>query len=233
MTDTRGTVRHYDQGYERYGTASTADNAHGKILERAGSGYRILDVGCGSGHLGGDLKARDNYVVGLEISPGAAEEARGRLDEIIVGDIESMEIPHPHGFFDRIICADIIEHVFDPGALLRKLRPYLRPTGSLILSVPNVAHFSLRLELLRGRWEYREIGLLDEGHIRFFTRDTAERMIRDVGFQVVDRDLALSVPFAPPLTRSVIDFFLRRPPSWRRRFETLLAVQFIFVARVE
>ena len=100
----------------------------------------------------------------------------------------------------------------------------------MILSLPNVAHFSVRLRLLRGVWEYSDIGILDRGHLRFFTSGGAERMIEAAGLRVSQRDFALSLPYAPPMTRRVIDFCGRLPRGIQRRLADWIAVQFVFVA---
>ena len=223
---------YYDAKRASYGQAPTADNAHAKIPALVGHGQTVLDVGCGRGHLGADLKKLDNIVVGLELSKTAAAEARQRLDEVYVGSVEQLdELPLEEGSFDVVVAADILEHLFDPGAALARLRRYLRPGGKLVASVPNVAHFSLRLQLLTGRWEYQDIGLLDHGHIRFFTRRTAEQLLVESGYALESMDTALSIPDAPPWMRRVIDLLAKLSSERRREWAEWIAAQLIFVAR--
>ncbi len=123
-------------------------------------------------------------VHGVEISKKAAEEAKKILDDVIVGDIEEIELPYPEGYFDVIICADVLEHLFDPKSVLIKLRYYLNDEGILVTSIPNIANWKMRLELLQGRFEYTQTGILDSGHIRFFTYYTARRMLEETGFRI-------------------------------------------------
>ena len=91
---------------------------------------------------------------------------------MLVGDVETMELPLEPGSFDVVLCGDVIEHLRDPVAALARLRPLLRPGGRLVLSTPNVANWAIRLSLLAGRWRYTDRGILDRSHTHLFTRAT-------------------------------------------------------------
>ena len=152
-----------------------------------GSGLAILDIGCGAGAMGKRLldlgKAR--WVSGVEFVPSQAELARRVLNEVITGDLTQLEFSWSPGFFDRIIAGDVLEHLVDPWNVLRRLKPLLRPGGFLIVSLPNVRHWwVLRDLILRGEWRYREAGVLDETHLRFFTQRSALRMLEETGFKI-------------------------------------------------
>lgn len=220
----------YEAKRDVYGDAPRADNAHAKILARMGTGADVLEVGCGSGHLGGAIRALGNRVTGIEIAASAARDASSRLDHVLTGSLEdpAFVLPSPSSF-DVVLCPDVLEHLFDPLAALRRLVPLLRANGRLIVSLPNVAHFTTRWALLNGRWDYQDIGILDRGHIRFFTQASAERLVGDAGLTIVERDLALSVPHASPVARKVIDLAKRLPHSWKQRLARLIAVQFVLV----
>jgi GT2 family glycosyltransferase/tetratricopeptide (TPR) repeat protein/2-polyprenyl-3-methyl-5-hydroxy-6-metoxy-1,4-benzoquinol methylase len=145
----------------------------------------ILDIGCGAGRLGRAIKHRQNARVrGIEYSPDAAQAARACLDEVHQGDIEGMESPFAEDMFDAIVCGDVLEHLRDPVAVLRKVRSWLRPTGRLIASIPNVRHHSVIRSLLAGNWTYEPAGLLDRTHLRFFTRREIEKMFFRAGFEL-------------------------------------------------
>jgi 2-polyprenyl-3-methyl-5-hydroxy-6-metoxy-1,4-benzoquinol methylase len=176
------------------------------ILRFSIAGQRVLDVGCGYGALGEELKRRGNYVVGLDIEQRAVNRAKQRLDEAYVCDVTaSVNLPIENGEpFDLIVFADILEHLYDPLAALRRFRPYLAPNGHIIVSLPNVASWPVRLGLLFGRFEYTESGILDKGHVRFFTRKTAKKLVEGAGFQIE------RITITPNLVRA----FLRIVRRW-------------------
>ncbi|MCA9090879.1 MAG: glycosyltransferase [Planctomycetaceae bacterium] len=149
------------------------------------SARRVLDIGCGSGNLGAALRSRQQaHVTGIELNPQAAEVAAQKLNDVIVDDIQSPEFEFPPGTFDCVICADILEHVRDPLSALRKIRRWLTPAGSLVTSIPNVRNHQVIRSLLAGNWTYESAGLLDEDHVRFFTRREIEKLLFRAGFDI-------------------------------------------------
>ncbi len=147
---------------------------------------RILEVGCAAGMTGRALKrAGVQEVVGVELREDVASEARRFYDQVIAGDVEKVELPYEEGHFDCIIYGDVLEHLIDPWALLRKHSLLLRSGGAIVCSIPNVRHYkNMKGLLVRGEWEYRERGVLDRTHLRFFTRKSIETMVRDAGFEI-------------------------------------------------
>jgi len=141
------------------------------IAARVPLGSAVLDVGCGTGCLGEFLRnSKRCYVVGVEIAPEAAAAARTRCDEVVQCDVAQMRDWDGGGRrFDRVIFSDVIEHLADPRATLVWAAPLLTDTGRIVLAVPNIAHWSIRLSLLFGRFDYAESGILDDTHLRFFT----------------------------------------------------------------
>ena len=137
-------------------------------------GIRILDVGCSIGRLGEQIKQRNNNVevVGIEFDEQMAEVAEKKLDKVIVGDIENINLADslPPNYFDCIIFADILEHLKNPWEILRSSVTYLNDGGVVIASIPNVRHYTTIVNLLfKGYWSYRERGIHDRTHLRFFT----------------------------------------------------------------
>jgi len=146
---------------------------------------RVLDIGCGAGALGALLKSqRAVEVVGVEMHPTSAAAARQGLDQVIEADVEDPNVSFPEGAFDCVICADVLEHLRQPGAVLAKIRRWLTPDGRLVASVPNVRHHSVIASLLDGNWTYESAGLLDQDHLRFFTRRELEKLLDRCGFAV-------------------------------------------------
>lgn len=184
----------------------------------------MLDVGCASGYLAEQLATRGNVVTGVERDPIAADVARRWCEKVLVGDIETMPLPFPEGSFDVVVCGDVLEHLSEPALLLQRLRPVLVPGGRLLVSTPNVANWSMRLALLGGRWRYRERGILDRTHLRFFTRATLVELLERTGFDVVEVDFTVPVPLVGfvPVERAARAVGRLRP--------TLFAYQFVAVA---
>ena len=197
-----------------------AHSGHAKLLALVGGGKRVLDVGCSSGYLARPLVARGCTVVGLELDPTAAAEAREVCDEVLVGDVETMELPFEPGSFDVVLCGDLIEHLRDPEAFLARVRPFLRADGRLVLTTPNVANWAMRLGLLAGRWRYTERGILDRTHTHLFTRSTLVETLERAGYRVVELDFTVPLPVArTPATERVAHALGRlRPPLFAYQF---------------
>jgi len=148
---------------------------------------RLLDIGCGEGATAAFLKQEGycRWACGLELFPEAAATAMARLDQVIKGDIETMKIPLEPGSLDVILCLDILEHLVDPWRAIGKLRPLLAPGGVVIASIPNIRCLKVLAPLLfLGRFQYRDQGLLDRTHLRFFTRRTAIELIESAGLGI-------------------------------------------------
>lgn len=147
---------------------------------------RILEIGCGMGATLGYIKNKypEAQVYGIELVKEVAALGQKYLPDIIAGNIEQMEIPYPQDFFDYIICADVLEHLHDPEEIIRKLGVYLKPSGSLLASIPNIMHYSVVVDLLKGNFTYQDSGILDRTHLHFFTLNEIMAMFRHCGYQV-------------------------------------------------
>ncbi len=145
---------------------------------------RVLEVGCGAGQLGRLLRSRGHTVAGVELIPNQAELARGHLNHVVTADVETDDLPFAAGSFDAIIFADVLEHLIDPWRVLRESTDLLSPGGRVIASIPNVQNLDVLWRLLRGRWDYRERGILDRGHLRFFTLHGIHDLFRQAGLTV-------------------------------------------------
>lgn len=162
--------------------------SHAIIAELIGSNKRVLDVGCDSGYLGDAIKEFGNRTSGFESNPEAAELARTRLERVEVGDLERSDLVELFGpgSFDVVVFGDVLEHLRDPLPVLRQSRLLLAPGGSVVVSTPNVAHGDVRLALLQGRFRYTKLGILDETHTRFFTKDSLVSFLQEAGFVLVE-----------------------------------------------
>ncbi|MES9924824.1 MAG: glycosyltransferase [Candidatus Thiodiazotropha endolucinida] len=163
------------------------NNSHTQLVKRIPTGSRVLELGCATGYMSDYLRReKDCYVVGVEIDRRMANRAKAVCDRVIVGDVQSRGWLKGLGdeLFDIITCADILEHLRDPIALLKKLPDLLSDGGILLVSLPNGAHASLRLELLEGRFTYEDTGLLDRTHLHLFTYSSLREMFARSGFRV-------------------------------------------------
>jgi len=138
-------------------------------------GLRVLDVGCGFATTSAHIQKLGNDVTGIEESAVACDVAAQRLGHVVQADLQEAELADEQ--FDVIIFADVLEHVAWPVGVLRRYLQWLAPNGSVIVSLPNVGLWSVRLAHLVGRWEYEETGVLDRTHLRFFTRKTARWLL--------------------------------------------------------
>jgi SAM-dependent methyltransferase len=156
-------------------------SVHADVVHFVEKGSRVLELGPATGYMSRVFSERGCTVVGIEFDAEMAERAAGFCERMIVGDLDALDLEAELGGdrFDAIVAADVIEHLKDPLGALRRLRRFLKEDGRFVISIPNVAHGSVRLALLSGRFEYRTRGLLDSTHLHFFTRETFERMLEE------------------------------------------------------
>ncbi|HZV04499.1 MAG TPA: class I SAM-dependent methyltransferase [Gemmataceae bacterium] len=146
---------------------------------------RVLEVGCAGGQLGRLLRERGHHVTGIELVPDMAESARRWLDRVVTADVERDGFPFPPASFDAVIFADVLEHLVDPWRVLREAALVLADDGVIVASVPNVQNIDVLRRLLHGRWDYRERGILDIGHLRFFTLHSIRALFTQAGLAIV------------------------------------------------
>lgn len=144
---------------------------------------KVLELGCGNGATGALALAEGKCgaYVGIEMFEPMAAEAKQVLTQVLVGDVAGLELDFPPDHFDVLICSEVLEHLIDPEAVLRKLLRHVKPGGLVLASSPNVAHYSVILNLLRARFDYAGSGNMDRTHLRWFTPTSYRRMFEDVG----------------------------------------------------
>ena len=147
-------------------------------------GGHVLEVGCGQGATLAWLREAGfaARTTGIELDPDAAAVARGHVDHLIEGDAEAAIASLAAESVDLALCLDVLEHLVDPWRAMARLARALRPGGRVIVSVPNIRHYSVTLPLLwSGRWQYEEAGILDRTHLRFFSRAGAQGLLTQAG----------------------------------------------------
>lgn len=212
----------YDASLEAHGGIARG-GSHWWLINRVPAGSQVLDCGCAGGYIAAALSARGCEVDGLEVDPQAADVARASCRRVLVGSLEDEDflcaLPDR---YDRIILGDVLEHLVDPGRVLTQLASYLKPGGRVLVSLPNIAHWSIRWNLLRGRFDYEDFGLLDRTHLRFFTFNSAPTLAESAGLRVLTREftimpVALSIDF---VTRLAHAFHIAAPNLFA--YQTLL-----------
>lgn len=145
----------------------------------------VLDIGCAAGTLGADIlqSGRARRVVGVELFHDAAEIARKKLNFVYEGDVEADEvwssIERQGEFFDTIVCADVLEHLREPHLFLSRVTAFQKGSYDIFIILPNVRHISIVYKLLVfGEWTYKDHGILDKTHLRFYTKRSALEGLR-------------------------------------------------------
>ncbi len=189
---------------------------HAKALIFVGTKKRVLEIGCASGQLSRRLAENECDVIGIEIDKECAEVAKKYCRAVSVCDIETIE-DFPYHDFDFILLLDVLEHLRSPLSLLMRLKTYLRDGGSIVVSLPNVANWKVRWDILFGRFEYSEYGILDRTHLRFFTEKSAREIMQDAGLDIIMFDI---VPTAPIKIRASYAYLIAklRPSLFARQF---------------
>jgi 2-polyprenyl-3-methyl-5-hydroxy-6-metoxy-1,4-benzoquinol methylase len=152
-----------------------------------GPSAHILEVGCGDGATGSVALAagKAGHYFGIELMPEIAEHARTKLSEVITGDIEKLDLSAFEAKFDALIMSEVIEHFVDPWGTVARLFSCLKPGGEIIASSPNVAHQRLIRDLIAGRFDYTEEGVMDRTHLRWFTPRSYRALFEAAGFRDV------------------------------------------------
>lgn len=177
---------------------------------------KILEVGCATGYMGEKLRKQGNYVVGLDISKKDIQKAKKVLDQAFVVDLESEKLPKLNFKFDLILLTEVIEHLFEPELVIKKLVTVLKPEGQILISTPNFLHLYNRCKMLCGNFEYIEETVINKSHIHFFTYSTLKKTIDSLGLKIVKENHVIF-----PRTLSFV---------WKA-FPELFAYQIIFLCQ--
>jgi 2-polyprenyl-3-methyl-5-hydroxy-6-metoxy-1,4-benzoquinol methylase len=174
-----------DFKYTRYD--DSPESTHNLVVEFVPERSSVLEIGCATGYMSDVLAQRKRCrVTGIELDPTAAAEASAYCDRVVVGDIETLDLVEHLGDerFDAVLFADVLEHLREPATVLGRVRPFVAEGGAVVASIPNIAHISVRLALLGGEFRYRELGLLDDTHLRFFTRESIVDLFESSDFVI-------------------------------------------------
>lgn len=147
---------------------------------------KTIEFGCGDGNFSALIK--QTYKTeswGVDMDPTAIENTKKVLDKVVLGEAMKVLQELPNNYFDCVICNDFLEHIPNPGEFIMSLRPYLKDSAVLVCSLPNVRHWKNLKELIFDKdWRYKDAGILDNTHLRFFTKKSMIRLMNDCGLTI-------------------------------------------------
>ncbi|MGE3279216.1 MAG: glycoside hydrolase family 99-like domain-containing protein, partial [Candidatus Altimarinota bacterium] len=197
-----------------------------KIFHLVKEGSRVIDFGCSSGYLAKELLEKKKCrVTGVDIHAEDLEVAQQFCEQTFVADLDGDDwLGKIQGTYDYVVFADVLEHLKYPLKVLERVKTFLAPGGRILISIPNIAHASIRLELLQGSFEYEQFGILDDTHLKYWTKDSFLRMANKLGLfaehvDMVQKDIPRNVLEKYTNEESLIQK-LREPDA--------LAYQYIF-----
>lgn len=183
---------------------------------------RVLELGCGEGFFGYELKkCYQCHVTGIELFEEAARPARERLDEVYNESLDGFDFSRL-GKYDLIVANDVLEHLKDPWIVVKQLKEHLTDEGYFVASIPNIQYHQIVTALLKGRWDYTERGILDRTHLRFFTRQTASELFARNGY-IVEKNVPINIDCVSKT--NVLKRLLMH------NFKDMYALQFLIIAK--
>jgi SAM-dependent methyltransferase len=200
-------------------------------LLSGGTGRTILDCGCGAGDNARSLASMGWTVDGLTISAQEADLARQVCRQVAVADLEH-GLPHLGTSYDVVLMSHVLEHLDRPAPLLADVKQVLKPTGHIVVALPNVLYWRNRLDLLSGRFEYTQEGIMDRTHVRFYTHASGRRLLERHGFTIVHSSASGRVPWfvaRRPFLHRLVGSIDRMGCKWRPGF---FGVQSLYVGVV-
>jgi SAM-dependent methyltransferase len=202
-----------------------------RLVQRIGRAP-VLDVGAAQGFLGQLLQPAGVTIDAVEPHPLWAEHARANYRTVYASSIEAAGLPAKR--YPVVVCADVLEHTVDPKAVLAQLRETATDDAFFIISLPNVAHIAVRLLLLAGRFPQMDRGIFDRTHLHFYTRTTAEAMLRDAGLQIVwarPTPVPIEQIWPPDASPAILRALMLAQRAGLLLAPALFGFQWIFVAR--
>jgi methionine biosynthesis protein MetW len=207
------------------------DDAHSLLMRLIPPSSRVLELGCATGYLSGYMEqALGCRVTGMELDSAAAAIAAQRCAEVYTADLDAPDALAParaSAPYDVLLAAAVLEHLKNPVRLLQDAKPLLEPDACVIISLPNMAHWSVRLRLMRGQFDYSDYGIMDRTHLHFYTVKTGRALLEEQGFVVESFHIAGS-GLQNLINRSARAFARQMPAPL---LPGLLAYELIYVAR--
>ncbi len=183
-----------------YDVDASAQTAPAHVVRMVGNGKRVLEIGCGPGSITKILAQHNGCeMTGMELDPSAIEKVTPYCVQVIQADLNSSNWPsllEASEKFDVVVAADVLEHLYDPWNTLRRMVPLINQDGYVVISLPHVGHAAVMSCLINGDFEYRDWGLLDRTHIRFFGLRNIEALFAQAGLKIVEARYVITAPEA-------------------------------------
>lgn len=171
---------------------SNVYGAHKKIVDCIGFKKKVLDIGCAEGTISEKLFSHKCEVIGIEIDEKSAKKAKKYCNDVVIGNVELIELNKEYeNYFDIILFADVLEHLKEPLDVLRRFKKYLKDDGYIVISLPNIANWRMRFNLLLGNFDYEDCGLLDKTHLRFYNVKGVKKLLSDADLEITNLDASL------------------------------------------
>jgi glycosyltransferase involved in cell wall biosynthesis len=193
----------------------------------------VLEIGTATGYLSAEMEKLGCKVTGIEQDSDMAGIARQYCQEMLVGDIETLDFKSL-GRYDAVILGDVLEHIRNPKDVLERVSKLLKPGGKVLISLPNVANIWIRLNLLLGRFNYSRVGIMDESHLRFFTLQTSKQLAADSGLDIIGINATpIPLPMILPTTSKGKPLSFLHLLNWglTKLRKTLFGYQFILICK--
>lgn len=173
-----------------YTVDTASQTAPANVVRLIGTRKRVLEIGCGPGSITKILaEQNDCQVTGLELDPEAIKKVKPYCVQVMQADLNSSEWPHlldEIEKFDVVLAADVLEHLYDPWKSLQRMVPLMNENGCIVISLPHVGHAAVMSCLMHGDFEYRDWGLLDRTHIRFFGLKNIEALFLQADLKIIE-----------------------------------------------
>ena len=203
-----------------YEVDTTSGTAPAHVFRMVGAGKRVLELGCGPGSITRALANEGKCsVTGVEVDASAIELVRPHCEAVFQADLNAAnwaDVLAGVDPFDVVVAADVLEHLMDPWRALKRISSFITPEGYLVISLPHVGHAALSACLYAGDFNYREWGLLDRTHIRFFGLKNIESLFSEADLKIVDAAYVVK----PPEETEFSDLWGTLPESVRAVFES-------------
>ena len=198
------------------------------LIEAEQKGLNILEVGAAYGETLHYLKNNGvaSYAVGIDIFEDKSNKQNYKeIDQFIFGNIEEIELSEFHKQFDIILLPDVLEHLIEPNAVLNKLKKCLNQNGKIIVSMPNIRHYSaLNKIFIKGDFSYEESGIFDYTHMRFYCKKNIKALLESSGYTVIKQESSIDNYKGKSFSKilNLVTF---------RVFEEFFSYQYFFVAK--
>ena len=180
-----------------YSVDAEAQTAPAKVVRMVGTNKRVLEIGAGPGSITKMLQQNNCKITGVELDPTAIEKLKAFCESVYQCDLNQPDWTNKLadcGTFDVLVAADVFEHLYWPQQSLAALKPFISKDGYLIVSLPHVGNNAVVASILNGNFDYRDWGLLDKTHIRFFCLKNMQDLFENAGYKILDAEFVITQP---------------------------------------